>query len=50
MRLEPIISSVSPLKGLALEQAVALDIRQGNTAAAIDNLNKLIALTDILRS
>ena len=47
MRLEPIISSVSPLKGLALEQAVALDIRQGNTAAAIDNLNKLIALTDI---
>ena len=29
-RLEPLISSSSPLKGLALEQAAALDVRQGN--------------------
>ena len=46
-RLDPLISSVSPLKGLALEQAVALDVRRGNKAAAIKKLNELMALTDI---
>ena len=46
-RLEPLISSASPLKGLALEQAAALDVRQGNTVAAIEKLNELMALTDI---
>ena len=46
-RLDPLISSVSPLKGLALEQAVALDVRRGNKAAAIEKLNELVTLTDI---
>jgi hypothetical protein len=46
-RLEPLVSSASPLKGLALEQAAALDIRRGNAAGAIDKLNKLTTLTDI---
>ena len=46
-RLDPLISSVSPLKGLALEQASALDVRRGNKAAAIKKLNELVALTDI---
>ena len=46
-RLDPLISSVSPLKGLALEQAAALDVRRGNKAAAIKKLNELVALTDI---
>ena len=46
-RLAPLISSVSPLKGLALEQAAALDVRRGNKAAAIRKLNDLVALTDI---
>ena len=36
-RLDPLISSVSPLKGLALEQAAALDVRRGNKAAASRN-------------
>ena len=47
LRLDPLISSASPLKGLALEQAAALDVRSGNTAAAIEKLNELVALTDI---
>ena len=46
-RLEPLISSASPLKGLALEQAAALDVRRGNKAEAIKKLNELMALTDI---
>ena len=46
-RLNPLISSASPLKGLALEQAAALDVRRGNRAAAIEKLNELVALTDI---
>ena len=46
-RLDPLISSVSPLKGLALEQAAALDVRRGNKASAIKKLNELVALTDI---
>ena len=46
-RLDPLISSTSPLKGLALEQAAALDVRRGNRAAAIEKLNELVALTDI---
>jgi len=46
-RLDPLISSVSPLKGLALEHAAALDVRRGNKAAAIKKLNDLVALTDI---
>ncbi len=46
-RLDPLISSVSPLKGLALEQAAALDVRRGNKEAAIKKLNELVALTDI---
>ena len=46
-RLDPLIASVSPLKGLALEQAAALDVRRGNKAAAIKKLNELVALTDI---
>jgi len=46
-RLDPLISSVSPLKGLALEQAAVLDVRRGNKAAAIEKLNELVALTDI---
>ena len=46
-RLDPLTSSVSPLKGLALEQAAALDVRRGNKAAAIKKLNELVALTDI---
>ena len=47
IRLDPLISSASPLKGLALEQAAALDVRRGNKAAAIKKLNELVALTDI---
>ncbi len=46
-RLDPLISSASPLKGLALEQAAALDVRRGNREAAIEKLNELVALTDI---
>ena len=46
-RLDPLISSASPLKGLALEQSAALDVRRGNRSAAIEKLNKLVALTDI---
>jgi len=46
-RLDTLVSSVSPLKGLALEQAAALDVRRGNTAAAIGKLNELVELTDI---
>ena len=46
-RLAPLVSSVSPLKGLALEQAAALDVRRGNKAAAIKKMNELVALTDI---
>ena len=46
-RLDLLISSASPLKGLALEQAAALDVRRGNKAAAIKKLNELVALTDI---
>lgn len=46
-RLDPLISSASPLKGLALEQAAALDVRRGNKSAAIEKLNELVALTDI---
>lgn len=46
-RLDPLISSVSPLKGLALEQAAALDVRRGNKAAAIEKLNELVTLTEI---
>lgn len=49
-RLNSLISSASPLKGLALEQAAALDLRQGNTAAAIEKLNELKSLTDISAS
>ena len=47
IRLDPLISSASPLKGLALEQAAALDVRRGNKAEAIKKLNELVALTDI---
>ena len=46
-RLDPLISSASPLKGLALEQAAALDVRRGNRTAAIEKLNELVVLTDI---
>ena len=46
-RLDPLISSVSTLKGLALEQAAALDVKRGNKAEAIKKLNELVALTDI---
>jgi len=46
-RLDTLVSSATPLKGLALEQAVALDVRRGNTAAAIEKLNELVELTDI---
>jgi len=46
-RLDTLVSSASPLKGLALEQAAALDVRRGNTAAAIGKLNELVELTDI---
>ena len=46
-RLDPVISSPSPLKGLALEQAAALDVRRGNMTAAIEKLNELVNLTDI---
>ncbi len=49
-RLDPLISSASPLKGLALEQAAALDVRRGNREAAIEKLNELVALTDIPES
>ena len=47
LRLDPLISSASPLKGLALEQAAALDVKRGNREAAIEKLNMLVALTDI---
>ena len=47
IRLDPLISSASPLKGLALEQAAALDVRRGNKAEAIKKLNELVALTAI---
>ena len=47
VRLEPLIASSSSLQGLALEQMAALDLRRGDTAAAIDRLNRLVALTDI---
>ncbi len=46
-RLDTLVLSASPLKGLALEQAAALDVRRGNTAAAIGKLNELVELTDI---
>ena len=46
-RLDLLISSVSPLKGLALEQAAGFDVRRGNKAAAIKKLNELVALTNI---
>ena len=46
-RLEPLASASSSLQGLALEQMVALDLRRGNSAAAIEKLNRLVALTDI---
>ena len=46
-RLEPLTASSSSLQGLALEQMAALDLRRGDTAAAIDRLNRLVALTDI---
>ena len=49
-RLDPLISSASPLRGLALEQAAALDLRRGNTAAAVEKLNELKTLTDISAS
>jgi len=46
-RLEPLASASSSLQGLALEQMVALDLRRGDSAAAIEKLNRLVALTDI---
>jgi len=46
-RLEPLTDASSPLQGLALEQAAGLDLRRGDQAAAIDKLNKLVALTEI---
>ena len=49
-RLEPLASASSSLQGLALEQMVALDLRRGDSAAAIEKLNRLVALTDISTS
>jgi len=46
-RLAPLTASSSSLQGLALEQAAALDLRRGDKAAAIDKLNRLVALTEI---
>ncbi|EHI48802.1 hypothetical protein HIMB100_00011550 [SAR116 cluster alpha proteobacterium HIMB100] len=46
-RLEPLASASSSLQGLALEQMVALDLQRGDSAAAIEKLNRLVALTDI---
>ena len=46
-RLEPLASASSSLQGLALEQMMALDLRRGDSAAAIEKLNRLVALTDI---
>lgn len=46
-RLEPLTAASSSLQGLALEQAAGLDLRRGDMAAAIDRLNKLVALTEI---
>ena len=46
-RLEPLAASSSSLQGLALEQMAALDLQRGDSAAAIEKLNRLVALTDI---
>ena len=46
-RLDPLVSSSSPLKGLALEQLAALDVRRGQIAEAIEKLNQLVAMKDI---
>ena len=46
-RLAPLTASSSALHGLALEQMAGLDLWRGDSAAAIDKLNKLVALTDI---
>ncbi|MDA7792464.1 tetratricopeptide repeat protein [bacterium] len=46
-RLDPLTATTGPWQGLAMEVSAALDLRSGNSAAALAKANAILALPEI---